>query len=225
MSRGRVLTVLAAGAVLGAIPALTAAPGLAAPAAPAPAATQARTLSGSCSFSGPITPKPPITVVPKPGAHFSYAGTGTCAGTFDGTAASKLPITLTFTNVETAFDTCELGPDFDLHGILAVEDGTTTTDFPITINLARLALFGPFTLTTPGGGDALGTAEFEPSNAVQALQQCATTGVATATLAGRFTTSAPLIGAVVSPPPKAHARKHAKKHPRKRTSQHRRSGR
>jgi hypothetical protein len=192
------------------------------------ATTQARTLAGSCSFSGPITPKPPITIVPKPGEHFDYAGTGSCDGTFAGGSVQKLPITVTVTNVETAFDTCELGPDFNLHGILAVEQGAVTTDFPITINLARLALFGPLTLTTPGGGSAFGTAQFEPANAVQAIQQCVSTGVATATLAGSFQTTAPLVGSVVTPPPKARPqrtrahRAHRQKHRRKRTPRHRR---
>jgi hypothetical protein len=149
---------------------------------------------GSCAFSGPITPNPPITFVPKPGAHFSYAGKGTCTGTLAGAPVQKLPITVTFTNVATAFDTCELGPDFNLPGTLAVQAGGQMTDFPITINLARLALFGPFTLTTPGGGRAAGTAQFVPANAVGALVQCASSGIATATLSGSFTTSAPLVG-------------------------------
>jgi hypothetical protein len=166
-------------------------------AAPAPAAAPAQTLAGSCSFTGPITPNPPITVIPKPGAHFSYAGTGTCDGTFDGAAVSAAPITVTFTNVATAFDTCELGPDFNLPGTLGVTVGSTSARFPITINLARLALFGPFTLTTPGGGRAAGTAQFEPANALQAVIQCGASGIATATLAGRFTTSAALVGALV----------------------------
>lgn len=193
-------------------------------AAPANAATApTRTLAGSCSFSGPITPKPPITIVPKPGAHFDYAGTGSCDGTFAGAAVQKLLVTVTFTNVATAFDTCELGPDFNLRGVLAVVQGTVTANFPITINLARLALFGPLSLTTPGGGNAFGTATFTPANAAQALVQCGSTGISTATLSGRFTTTSPLVGTVVTPPPQArrkratrrhHARKHASRpHP------------
>jgi hypothetical protein len=166
-------------------------------------------LSGSCSFTGPITPQPPITLIPKPGAHFSYAGTGRCDGAFDGRAAHALPITLTFTNVATAFDTCELGPDFNLTGTLAVG----SSDFPITINLARLALFGPFTLTTPGGGRASGTATFAPANPAGAILQCASTGIATATLSGSFTTSAPLVGSVVSSPLGSRTRRrHHRKH-------------
>ena len=171
-----------------------------------------RMLSGSCSFSGPITPNPPITLVPKPGAHFSYAGTGTCSGTFDGDAVQALAITVTFTNVETAFDTCELGPDFNLSGTMAARAGGQTTDFPITINLARLALFGPFTLTTPGGGKASGTAQFEPANAIGAIVQCATTGIATATLSGSFKTSAPLIGSVVTAGSRSRSRSRRHRH-------------
>ena len=176
---------------------------------PAASAQTPPTLSGSCSFSGPISPNPPITVVPKPGAHFSYAGKGTCNGSFDGQAVNGVPITLTFTNVETAFDTCELGPDFNLHGTLAVASRGTTADFPVTISLLRLALFGPFTLTTPGGGRATGTAQFSPANAAGAILQCGSTGVATATLSGSFKTSAPLVGVVVTPPRRHHRTKRA----------------
>jgi hypothetical protein len=176
------------------------------------ALAQTSTLSGSCSFSGPITPNPPITVVPKPGAHFSYAGKGTCNGSFDDAPVAAEPIALRFTNVQTAFDTCELGPDFNLLGTLAVQSGGTTTDFPVTINLLRLALFGPFTLTTPGGGRAAGTAQFTPANATAAILQCSSTGIATATLAGSFTTSAPLVGAVVTPPRRHHRARHAHPH-------------
>jgi hypothetical protein len=114
--------------------------------------------------------------------------------------------------VQTAFDTCELGPDFNLHGTLAVQSGGTTTDFPVTINLLRLALFGPFTLTTPGGGRAAGTAQFTPAKAATAILQCGSTGIATATLAGSFTTSAPLVGAVVTPPRRHHRARHAHAH-------------
>ena len=173
------------------------------------ASAQTATLSGSCSFSGPISPKPPITVVPKPGAHFSYAGKGACSGSFDGQAVNGAPITLTFTNVQTAFDTCELGPDFNLHGTLAVASGGITADFPVTINLLRLALFGPFTVTTPDGGRAAGTAQFSPANAAGAIVLCGSTGVATATLSGTFKTSAPLVGAVVAPSRRHHRPKHA----------------
>ena len=68
--------------------------------------------SGSCHFSGPISPVPPITILPRPGAHFSYHGTGTCN--------TGQAITVTFTNVATLFDTCELGPDFNLHGAMTI---------------------------------------------------------------------------------------------------------
>lgn len=162
--------------------------------APASAAAGSQTLSGSCQFSGPIQPNPPITAVPKPGAHFSYRGTGTCSGTLDGTQTNAAPTTVTFTNVATAFDTCELGPDFNLPGTMTVRSGQVTAEFAITINLARLALAGPFALTTPGGGEGLGTAQFTPPNEAQAIQQCAGAGIGVATLSASFTTVSPLIG-------------------------------
>jgi hypothetical protein len=153
-----------------------------------------RTLSGSCSFSGPIFPSPPITVIPEPGPHFSYNGTGACTGRFDGAMIAPIPVTVTFMNASTLFDTCELGPDLNLSGILGVRVGKIKARFPITINLVRLALAGPFVLTTPLGGRAAGTAMFTPSDPAAALRQCITTGVATATLSGRFQTLSPLVG-------------------------------
>jgi hypothetical protein len=176
-------------------------------------------LSGSCKFSGPITPNPPITIVPKPGAHFSYAGKGTCDGSFGGAAVKALPFTMTFTNVATAFDTCELGPDFNLHGTLSVRSGGQETDFPITIDLARLALIGPFTLTTSGGGNAAGIAQFVPANAAGAIQQCAGAGVASATLSGSFKTSAALVG-TVAPATVKRRRAHHGGRPRPRRGAH-----
>jgi hypothetical protein len=165
----------------------------------ASAAAQPQTLSGSCQFSGPIQPNPPITVVPEPGAHFSYQGAGTCSGTFDGAATTGASTSVTFTNVATAFDTCEFGPDFNLPGTMLVHSGGMSANFAITINLARLALVGPFVLTTPGGGQALGTAQFTPPDAAQAIGQCGGSGIGTATLSGSFNTLSPLVGTQVVP--------------------------
>ena len=83
---------------------------------------------------------PPITLIPVAGPHFSYSGTGTCSG--------GLPISVSFTNVATLFDTCELGPDFGLHGLARIG----TQRLHITVNLARIAVAGPFILTTPHHG-------------------------------------------------------------------------
>jgi hypothetical protein len=162
----------------------------------APAASPTRKLAGTCQFTGPIRPNPPITVVPKPGPHFSYRGTGTCTGTLDGAAIQKAPITVTFTNVGTAFDTCELGPDFNLTGAMSLRAGRRTIDFTITIDLARLALAGPFELTTAQAGQAFGTATFQPPNPATAVTQCGGSGVPEATLAANFRTTSPLVGRV-----------------------------
>ena len=156
--------------------------------------------SGACKFSGPIEPQPPITVVPVPGPHFSYNGTGTCSGTLDGKPVSAAPLTLTFVNVSTLFDTCELGPDFDLHGDLTIGPAAQRDLFKITVNLARLALAGPFAVTTTGSGLGAGAAQFNPADASTAPQQCATTGIGAATLAASFNTLSALIGARQPPP-------------------------
>jgi hypothetical protein len=157
----------------------------------APGASAATaTLSGNCQFSGPITPQPPITLVPKTGSHFSYHATGSCSGTLDGAAVTSAPVTVAFDNVSTLFDTCELGPDFNLHGTLKAGSDT----FGIVINLPRIALVGPFLLTTNGGGLAIGGATFSPPDALAALQQCAGSGVSTATLAANFSTLSALVG-------------------------------
>jgi hypothetical protein len=215
---------LAALVVGGAATALASAP--AGPsAASAGSGAQPQTLSGACTFSGPITPTPPITVVPKPGSHFSYAGTGSCQGTFDGAALAATPITLTFTNVSTAFDTCEFGPDYNLGGTLAITVGTTTAHFAVTIDLTRLALAGPFTVTTAGGGRGSGTATFTPAGSTAtAITQCVGTGIAHATLAGSFTTTAALQGTLIPAPPAAGTKKHKKhtKSKKHRAGRHRR---
>ncbi len=152
------------------------------------------TFSGRCQFSGPIIPSPPITVVPKSGSGFSYAGTGTCTGTLDATTVSAAPVTVSFAHDSTLFDTCEFGPDVGLAGEMVIGAGADRAQFAITINLARLALAGPFALDTTGGGAGLGTATFTPPSPTGAVQQCAVTGIATATLAGNFTTTAQLVG-------------------------------
>ena len=143
-----------------------------------PAAAHATTqgFSGSCRVSGPIVPGRPITLLPVPEAHFSFSGSGTCSG--------GLPITVALKNVGTLFDTCELGPDFGLQGVATIG----SQNLNITINLARIAVAGPFLLTTPGGGLALGFAQFAAANPTD----CISPGVSTATLTASFQTLTPL---------------------------------
>jgi hypothetical protein len=144
----------------------------------APAAAHATTqgFSGSCQFSGPITPGRPITLIPVLGAHFSYSGSGTCSG--------GVPISVSFPNGSTLFDTCELGPDFGLHGLATIG----TKKHHITVNLARVAVAGPFVLTTRHHGLALGVAQFATANPTD----CLTPGVSAATLSANFQTVRPL---------------------------------
>jgi len=104
-------------------------------------------------------------------------------------------MTVTFDNVSTLFDTCQLGPDFNLDGDVRIASGHPQTNtFDVTVNLARLALAGPFLLTTPGGGLALGVAQFTPGDPAAAVQQCLSTGVDAASLSGTFSTLLPLAG-------------------------------
>jgi hypothetical protein len=148
------------------------------------------TFAGSCHFAGPIKLGRPITVVPVPGAHFSYAGAGTCTGALDGTKVAAAPLTVTFTDAMTLFDTCELGPDVGLHGVAAIGRDR----FPIAVELARVLLAGPFLLSTPHGGRAAGIAQFQPADVQASIVQCGTTGVPAASLSGDFTTLRALSG-------------------------------
>jgi hypothetical protein len=169
---------------------------------PAVAPGRTASFSGSCKFAGPIEPTPPITAVPKPGAHFSYSGSGSCTGSIPG------PISVRFTNVSTAFDTCEFGPDLGLSGTMTIGSGPDRVLFQITINLPRLALAGPFSLTAAGGGRAVGVAQFEPPNSSSAPQQCASGGIGSASLAASFNTVSALVGTAdpVPPGPSGHGR-------------------
>jgi hypothetical protein len=137
--------------------------------------------SGGCKLSGPITPLPPITLVPRPNPHFDYAGSGVCGGR---------PATLTFVRASTLFDTCELGPDFPLHGVLAIG----ASRFAVSIDLVRVALAGPFVVTTRGGGLGVGVASFNPGNQTAAIEHCLGAGVGSASLSASFSTLRPLVG-------------------------------
>jgi hypothetical protein len=156
----------------------------------APASARTSTFSGKCDIAGPIAPHPPITVVPKPGPHFDYAGTGTCTGTRNG-AAGTLPAKVRIRNGSTLFDTCELGPDFNLHADLILGPRHHRSHYAVTVQLARVAVIGPLTVTTDGGGRAFGTGRFSTTDS-PAL--CASTGVVHAALEVSFTTSSPFVG-------------------------------
>jgi hypothetical protein len=164
---------------------------------------QRSSFSGACSFSGSIRPDPAITLLPHQGARFSYSGSGACAGVLDGKSVSGVPDRVTFAEVPTTFDTCEVGPDFDLPGTLTLTIGRTTSTFAITIYLARVGGAGPFALTTPRRGRAIGTATFEPADPVTAAAACGGAGVSTATLAASFRTAEPLRGTRPTNPPES----------------------
>ena len=184
---------------------------VAAAASPASASDAApASFSGTCQFGGPLTIPRPITIIPVLGAHFSYAGTGTCNGKLDGAATPTAAITVTFDNASTLFDTCELGPDFPLSGVATIAAGGATAAFDVTVYLVRVALAGPFTLTTPQRGLAAGVASFMPADAAAAVQQCAVAGVATATLSATLVTVSPLRGTHVTHA-KAHHRRRARR--------------
>jgi hypothetical protein len=151
----------------------------AAPAAKAatrpPPASIVHSFSGSCEISGPISPNPGITVVPRPGSRFSFHGSGSCVGLLDKrTRERTLSARIDFVDVTTLFDTCELGPDFDLHGVLTIAPPHgRPARIRITLNLARLAVVGPFQIRGAGGGVARGIAQFSPDDAQAAITQCA----------------------------------------------------
>jgi hypothetical protein len=156
-----------------------------------PAASgHASSFSGSCKLTGPITPLPPITIVPRPGPHFDYLGAGACHGKLDGAAVTAAPAALAFDHASTLFDTCELGPDFPLRGSMTIGGDR----FAVTIDLLRAALAGPFAISTAGGGLGVGVASFNPGSPIVALSECVKGGVATASLAANFSTLRPLIG-------------------------------
>jgi hypothetical protein len=160
--------------------------------------------AGRCQFSGTIRPMPPITVVPKPGAHFSYLGDGTCTGRLADRPVTSAPLSVSFDDVHTLFDTCELGPDVGLHGLAWISAGRDRARFAIVIHLARVAIAGPFALTTIHSGRALGVASFMPADPVGAARACGAAGVASATLTGSFRTVTPLVG-VSDPSDRARA--------------------
>jgi hypothetical protein len=156
----------------------------------APAAAHAGTFSGSCDIAGPISPRPPITVIPRPGPHFDYEGTGTCTGQLDGGAKAKVPAMVRIRNGSTLFDTCELGPDFNLRAMLILGPRHHRERFAITVQLARLAVVGPLAVTTPGGGRAVGIGRFSTTDDPT---ECISGGVAHASLEVSFSTLSPLI--------------------------------
>src|ERR1700694_6031061 len=96
---------------------------------PSAAAAAPSAFEGHCNLAGPIMPTPPITVVPVPNPHFSFQGTGACDGKLGGDPVSAAPATIAFKDVTTSFDTCELGPDLGLHGILVIGAGRRATRF------------------------------------------------------------------------------------------------
>lgn len=160
-------------------------------------------------------------MAPVPGAHFSFRGGGQCDGALDGGAVTAIAARLEFVDAQTLFDTCELGPDFNLRGTLSIG----SSRFELTVDLVRLALTGPFRLTTSGGGLVLGTAQFLPAQSSTAVQQCLGSGLLDASLAATFSTVTALSGlSVTSPPatqpppgtapnpaPKAHTRHHRRR--------------
>ena len=153
--------------------------------------------SGSCDISGPIAPDPGITAVPRPGARFSFHGTGHCLGRLDGRPKRTMKVRLDFVDVKTLFDTCELGPDFGLRGPLTMRRRPGRwVRFPITLDLARLAIAGPLALRAAGGGLAVGLAQFTPADPRQALFQCggAGGGLTDARLTASMHTLSPLVG-------------------------------
>jgi hypothetical protein len=182
--------------------------------AAAPAGATKSSFSGSCYFSGPIVPKPGITILPHDGAVFDYHATGTCSGSFDGTSAVSAPLSIDFTNTKTFLDTCEVGPDLELEGNMTMVDTTgRTLVTTFSLDMLRAALIAPFRIASTQGGSGLGVAQFMPDNAAAALTDCSPTaaGISHATLKGNYATSEPLVLTVKAD----HRAKARKKHKRR----------
>ena len=161
---------------------------------PAHASAAPATFEGRCQVSGPIAPERPITLIPVIPARFSYAGAGTCTGKLNGAQVNAAPFRLRFRNVTTLFDTCELGPDINLPGTALIGGENTVGEFNVVVHLVRVALIGPFLVTTKDGGLGLGLAQFVPENAAAAIAQCLGPGLTRASLNASFNTLTPLHG-------------------------------
>lgn len=182
--------------------------------AAAPAQATKSAFSGSCTFSGPIVPKPGITILPHAKGGFDLHATGNCSGSFNGTSTLSSPVSLDFTDTPTFLDTCELGPDLELEGNMTMVDTTgrtLTTTF--SLDMLRAALLAPFRLASVQGGSALGIAQFVPDSPADAVTLCAPTaaGITHATLKGSFQTADALV-LTVKPGQRTKARKQKRRH-------------
>ncbi len=84
----------------------------------------------------------------------------------------------------------ELGPDFPLTGAMTIG----SAHYTVTLDLLRLAVAGPFVITTRGGGLGAGVATFIPAgDQVTAVEDCLGAGVAHASLSASFSTVRPLV--------------------------------
>lgn len=165
---------------------------LATPASGAPS----RAFEGRCEIAGPIVPEDPINVFPRLGARFSFHGKGTCDGTLRNQVREGLRARLDAHRAQTPFDSCELGPDLGIPVTLAIRRAPRRwLRYPLTLELARIATFGPFLLHGAGGGWAHGTAELVPADLNQALAECGDPagGIRAADLVAAFETGSPLV--------------------------------
>jgi hypothetical protein len=95
------------------------------------------------------------------------------------------------------FDTCELGPDVGIPATLLIRTRRKRfAEFPLTLDMVRIATAGPFALRGPHDGIAVGIAQLIPPDQAAAVAACAdpSGGLVDAQLAARFQTLSPLVG-------------------------------
>lgn len=176
-------------ALLGALVALA----IAAPAS----ALGARTFEGACELSGPLAPDRPVNLVPQLGARASYRGRGTCEGRLDGRPARTLAARVRVKDADILFDTCELGPDVGLPATLRIRiRRRLIAEFPLTLDMVRVATVGPFVLRGLHDGLAAGVAQLVPPDQAEAVADCADPngGITDADLVASFQTISQLTG-------------------------------
>lgn len=169
---------------------------IAAAATPASAAG-ARTFEGTCEVTGPIVPDPAVNLLPRPGARASYRGSGTCDGRLDSREPRRWKTRVRVDHADLLFDTCELGPDIGIPATLLIRvRRKRTAEFPLTLDMVRVATAAPLIVRGPHDGVALGRAQLIPADQAAAIADCADPagGLADAQLAASFQTLSPLVG-------------------------------
>jgi hypothetical protein len=160
-------------------------------------ASATRTFEGTCEVSGPIVPERPVNLIPRIGARASYRGHGTCQGRLDARAARTWKVRVRVDDADILFDTCELGPDIGIPATMLIRvRRKRVAEFPLTLDMVRVATAGPVLIRGPHDGAAFGLAQLIPADQAAAVAACADPngGLSDAALAASFRTLSPLVG-------------------------------